>query len=314
MSVTRSLLAASQENENILQTLKKQALPELIHSITDKKPGTSLRVTYVVGDADDHLASQYLVRAYEQTNDEGVHCKIIESIGKSHDGTRWEWLSQHLEDPHISIQCFTIWAMGELRDSRTLEILRRKLWSSNHYVQMTAIDALGKMPRNANVAMELSAFLRDEDVQVRFLAGKALLNVAGPYAVPEIAERLREEPSIDVQEALARALGRAGGAVGVGRLIELLKNPPSQATEHWAEVGLKAADPAIVVPAIAPLMESDDFRLKVSAARVVSELETLHSADGSMSWMKYITRWENGSDLVARAAAVRLMERMKSAP
>ena len=267
----------TRESEGILQTLKRQALPDLIDSLTEKKSTKRLRVTRIAGDAQDHLATGYLVQAYGDTNDEGVRCKILESIGKFHDHLQLEWLSGHLDDPLVSIQCFTIWAIGELRDPHAPDVLRRKLWSPNRYVQMTAIDALGKSGKNGAVASELSIFLRDDDVQVRYLAAKALLGTAGPEVVPELSERLMVEPSVDVQEVLAKGLGSIGGPVGVGHLIELLKSPPSQATEHWAEVGLESADLHVLFPALRPLLEGDNFRLKVSAKRILSELERMKS-------------------------------------
>ncbi len=264
--------SVSHESEGILQTLQRQALPDLIHSITEKKQSKKLRITHIAGDIENHEASQYLVDAYAQTSAEGVRCKIIESIGKFHDPEMLGWLAERLKNPHISIQCFAIWAMGELKTPRAAALLLPRLWSSNRYIQMTVIDALGKTGKNGAVASELSTFLRDEDVQVRYLVAKALMGTAGPDAAPVLAERLMEEPSVDVQEALARTLGRTGGAVGIGHLIELLKYPPSQATEHWAEVGLEAADPALVFPVIEPFANGDDFRLKVAALRILNEL------------------------------------------
>ena len=179
---------------------------------------------------------------------------------------------------------------------------------------MTAIDALGKVGKHFGVVAELDTFLKDEDVQVRYLAAKALLGAAGPDAATRLAEHLMQEPSLEVQEALARTLGHTGGFLGVGRLIELLKNPSSPATEHWAEVGLKAAEPAFLVPATAPLIEGNDFRLKVAAARVLRELEILDVGTENTSWMEQVMRWAQGPDLVAREAADQLLERRKSAP
>jgi len=306
--------APVRDSESILQTLQQQALPDLIGSLTEKKPHTRLRVTRIVGDVHDHEACEYLVKAYEQTSAEGVRCKILESIGKFHDRAQRQWLSERLGDPHISIQCFAVWALGELRDPQADDILRQKLWSSNHYVQMTAIDALGKMDRNSSVALEVGVFLRDDDVQMRFLAAKALYNVAGPESLAELEERLLQEPSVDVQEILARTLGHAGDVAGAARLIDLLKNAPSQATEHWAEVGLRAVRPAVLIPALTPLMEGKDFRLKVAAARVLSELDLPILQDTRSNWMERVMRWAQGPDLVVRAAAIRLLERMKATP
>lgn len=305
---------ASRDSEGILQTLQREALPDLINTITEKKPHAKLRVTRIVGDAHDHEASTYLAQAYEQTTSEGIRCKILESIGKFHDRAQVDWLIQRLDDPHISIQCFAIWALGEIRDGRASDALLRKLWSSNRYVQMTAIDALGKMGKNSGVAVEIGVFLRDDDVEIRYLAAKALFHVAGRDMVGELLDRLERETSVDVQEALARTIGHVGDISGAQRLIELLKNTPSQATEHLAEVGLRAVQPEILIPALAPLIEGSDFRLKVSAAHVLGELDMPIVQGADASWMERIMRWAQGPDLVLRAAANQLLERMKSTP
>jgi len=269
-----SLPAVSEErreSDDIVQTMQRQALPELIQSLTEKKNARHLRILRVAGEVEDRRAGRYLTEAYEETTNEGVRCKLLESIGKLHDPALFGWLAKRLKDPHIGIECFTIWALGELKTPRGTGLLRQKLWDPNRYIQMTAIDALGKTGKNRAVAAELETFLRDKDVQVRYLTAKALLGVAREDSAPDLAQRLTEEPSVDVREALAVALGRTGGTVGVGRLIELLKYPPSQATEHDAELGLKAADRDILMAALKPLLEGSDFRLSVSAARILSE-------------------------------------------
>jgi HEAT repeat protein len=274
ISVMNSLPAASEErheNDSIIQSMQQQALPDLIQSLTEKKKTRHLRVLRVSGDVEDQRASQYLTNAYEETTSEGVRCKLLESIGRLRDPSLIDWLAKRLKDSHISIQCFAIWALGELKSPQAAGFVRQKLWDPNRYIQMTAIDALGKSGKDQAIAAELGTFLRDEDVQVRYLAAKALIGVAGEDSAPELAQRLTEEPSLDVREALASALGRTGGTVGVGRLIELLKYPSSQATEHDAELGLQEADRDILMAALKPLLEGSDFRLKVSAARILSE-------------------------------------------
>ena len=263
--------AEPRHDDDILQSLQKEALPDLIQSLTEKKNAKHLRIVRVAGDVQDHRASQLLVDAYEKNKDEGVRYKILESLGRLRDPSLLKWLERRLEDPHIGIQCFAIWALGELKSPAAAEALRQKLWASNRFVQITAIDAIGKIGKNASVAAQLEVFLRDDDVQVRYLAAKALGGAATPESAPELAQRLAEEPSAEVQEVLAVTLGRTGGEVGVGRLIELLKYSPSPATEHYAELGLAVAERENLVPALKPLLEGDDFRLKVAAARILNE-------------------------------------------
>jgi len=257
------------EESGILQVMRKQALPDLIHSIADKKKIPHLRVLNTEGDVHDFRAEPYLLQAYKETTEEGVQCKLLEALGKLHDPALFGWFVQRLNDPSIGIQCFAIWALGELRKSRAIAPLRKKLWSQNRFVQMTAIDAMGKTGQNSEVASELCLFLHDDEVQIRFLAAKALHGTAGIDDAPELMDTLMQEPSLDVQEALAETLGHSGGIVAAGHFIELLKNPPTPATEHWAEVGLAAGQPDIISPLLKPLVESGDFRLRLSAERVL---------------------------------------------
>jgi len=303
--------AHSLEKDDFVQTLQMQALPQLIQSLTEKKTTKRLRVVRVVGDVDDLTASPYLIRAFQEASNEGIRCKILESIGKLHDPALFNWLLLRLKDPSIGIQCFAIWSLGELSTPEARNPLLQRLWDPNRYVRMSAIDALGKTGQNTVSASELTLFLDDEDVQIRFLAAKALEGVAGPDAVSDLFKHLMNEPSLDVQEVLASALGQTGDVAAASRFIELLKNPFSQATEHWAEVGLKSAEPSVVVPALAPLIDGDDFRLKVSALRILGEIQIPTRRDDNAVWINKIRRWAEGPDLIARETAARLLERIK---
>jgi HEAT repeat protein len=265
--------ASAKESEDFLQSLQRKALPGLIQSITEKKTTKRLRVTEMVGDVQGSEASPYLLQSYNETTDEGVRCTLLESMGKFHDPALLGWFIQRLGDPSIKIQSFAIWALGELRLPQAVEPLRKKLWSPNRFVQMTAIDALGKTGRNRQVAAEVAVFIDHDDVQVRYLAAKALGGLSGPDGIPALFARLDAEPSLEVQEVLAQAIGHIGGPVAIGHLIELLKYPPSPATEHWAEVGLVSADPVAVRAALRPLADGNDFSLKIIATRLLKQFD-----------------------------------------
>jgi len=296
--------------ENIAAKLQERALPELIRSLTEPKQAKRLRLVRVIGDIHDHRASPYLVQAYEESASEGIRCKLLESLGKLHDPALFGWYLKRLDDPSIGIQCFAIWALGELRITQSIEPLRQKIWSPNRYVRMTAIDALGKTGPDPNTASRLIIFLGDADVQIRFLAAKALSGTAALDAVPELMRRLHQEPSLDVQEVLAQAAGHVGGSVAAGHFIELLKNPLSRATDHWAEVGLKAVDPALVIPVIAPYLTGDDFRLKLSASNILADIELVPQRDIGAGWIQIVRQWAQIPAPYTREAAVRLLERI----
>jgi HEAT repeat protein len=298
-------------HDNFLQSLQQEALPDLLLSILGKKPPSRFRVTAMINSVQGREACNYLVKAYDQTQDIGVRCKILESIGKFHDRTRLEWLTQKLEDSHLSIQCFALWAIGELRDPRAADVLRHRLHSPHNQVRMVALDGLGKQSKNTSIAHDLCSLLQDPDVGIRYLAAKALLQTAGPDHAPMIAEALLGERSADVQGALARSLGRSGDTRGTLLLIELLKNAPSQAMEHWAVIGLQAARPGVLIPQLAPLLEGKDFPLKLSASHILAEHESPLWDGLDPLWQAKIQRWARAEDEVLRTAATRYLERAR---
>lgn len=258
---------------DFLPTLQREALPDLIRSIgvAQKKPRLRLRATQ--GGLQDRRAVPYLRVAYDQTDNEGVRCKLIQSLGNLRDPSLFNWYVRRLQDHSVAIRCFAAWALGELHTPRAAGPLRALIWSPERFVQMTAIDALGKTGPDPDVASELEPFLDHQDVQVRYLAAQALGGVGGPELTFILARKLTQETSIDVQEMIAISMGRAGGGVAVGRFIELLKNPPTQATEHWVEVGLRACPRESTTPALMALLDHSDARVRMEARRLIDHLE-----------------------------------------
>src|SRR5665213_2408731 len=94
----------SSEEESIIQTLNNESLPALISALTDKGKTRHFRLIHVLGDVQDLSTGRYLMQAYEDTDSEGIRCKILESMGKLHDPTLLSWFNQRVNDPLISIQ------------------------------------------------------------------------------------------------------------------------------------------------------------------------------------------------------------------
>jgi HEAT repeat protein len=298
-------------SDNFVDSLQQEALPDLVASLTDRGTKKRLRIVRIAGVAQTASAREWLLRAYDETEAEGIRCKLLESLGHLHDPALLGWYAQRLEDPRIGIQCFAIWALGELRAPVAASVLSHKLWSPSRYVQMTALDALGKTGKNPATTEMIENFLREDDVQFRFIAAKALRGTAGEDAAPGLIARLMREPSLDVQDELAQTIGKIGGRTAVSHWIELLKNSPSAATEHWAILGLEASDPALVIPALAPLFEGDDISARISASRILDGLDASKAIVDRMLWIESVERWLHGSDPVAQEAAIRFMERIQ---
>jgi HEAT repeat protein len=220
----------------------------------------------------DPQAVPLLMEAYRRSTSAGARSKILESLGKQSHPELLRWLTRQLDDPRTSTRCFAIWALGELHSAKAVPALQRMLHDPEQAVRIVTVDALGKTGRDTMVALIVSTYLEAEDVQMRYVAARAMEGVGGPESGPLLLEHVREESSIDVQEALATAAGRIGGEDTIAQLIELLKNASSPVMEHIAEDGLKAGRPELVREALQPML-SEDWRLKLLATRILNALE-----------------------------------------
>ena len=156
------------DGDNIALTLQEQALPDLIRGMTEKKTcQKAARPThfrrrsrsFAPPGTCSKLIRKRMRKAFAADCWNPSESSVIRRFS---DGSR-----NRRRVVHVAIQCFVLWAIGELRISRAAGLLQKKMWSPNHFVQMSAIDALGKTGKNPAVASELGTFLRDDDAQIR---------------------------------------------------------------------------------------------------------------------------------------------------
>jgi HEAT repeat protein len=273
LAVASQAFASQSEQGALIRALNDNVLSELVTNLSPGAPQRQLQVTSVQGDVQDRRAAGFLLDAYAKTQEPGVRCKLLESIGRLRDETHLAWLEERVEkEQHLAVRCFATWAIGELRTPKSRTSLRRALYSGRPELETIALDALGKTGRDPALASEIARHLDSPDVQRRFVAAKAMAGAGNGDWVSTLIERISRENSVQVQENLAVAIGRIGGESADYYLMELLKNPPTPVMEHLAEIGLVAGDRKRVWQLLAPHRESPDLRLRISVSRIIAAL------------------------------------------
>lgn len=272
------------ETANALETLNADALPSLEDKILDRGSGKQLRIMEVLGQISDPRASVYLLKAYSQSPSPAVKMKIVESLGKMHDISLAPWFAAQIKSSDIGIRSYAIWALGELKLeswSPYLEALARR---ETGMVRISAIDALGKCGTAKQVPLLLE-FIRDSETELRYVSVKALGQVGTPEIVPTLARMLPVEPDVEVQEAIATALGRAGGESGAKQLLKILTETDSPLVEHLAELGLEASGKA-ALPIVMPLMKDPDPTNRIAAAKVLAGIRSPEAVPALLEALK----------------------------
>jgi HEAT repeat protein len=295
---------------NIVESLEKDALPDLMRSLMESKDDRPLRRLQIIGSVSGRAATPHLLAAYDAAGSDGIRCQILHSMGEERDPRLIPWLVERLHDTSPRIQCFALWALGEMRRPEAAAAIREKLWNLDPYVQMAAVDALGKTGRDPRMAAEIAFFMGDSNVQLRYLAAKAMGGLATPSMLPQFLERLDFETSVDVQEALVRSYVQAGRRLAVDRLISLLRDGPDPVTQHWIAVGLSSAEPEWVLPALRSLLEGSDAPAKRAAARVLAQIDVEALEKGPQDWVSMLMGWKESRDVVVQAAAEQLLRRL----
>lgn len=323
-----------QEAASALVRLGPSSLPWLIEALKDRDSTRQIHVIEVLGDLRDLKAADYLLRRFENSSSTLVRCKIMEALGKLRHPGLYDFIAGQVEASDPSIHCFAIWALGEMRLRKAVPLLLRILRTENGYAVVTAIDALGKCgtPDQAPFLLE---YLKYENIQTRFVTAKALGEIGDGRLAPLLLHAMAKEPDPEVQETLARTLGKIGGDPAVEKLVQLLKESAAPTWQHLAEAGLESAGLRAAF-ALMPLLRENDLRLRVAAAKILGAIHApgavpylIQMAEeddpaarvaaiaalgdcADMSAMKFLTQMARSRDRSARQAASEAMRRIAS--
>ncbi len=262
--------AQREEARRNLEMLGADALPTLAKMLLDKDVNRRERLIQIIGETHDPRASVYLLKAYEQNPSPAVRTKILESLGKMRDISLASWFAEQFKSKDTSIRCYALWALGELHLQAWAPFLEKVAREDTGLVRVSAVDALGKCGTTNQVPLLLE-YLRYEDSELRYISAKSVGYLGSPRIVPVLSDLLLKETDIEVQEALAGALGRVGGEEGARHLVEILTKTESPIIEHLAELGLEASGKA-AVPLLLTLLHGHEQKFRIAAAKVLASL------------------------------------------
>ncbi|OGS02308.1 MAG: hypothetical protein A3G41_02355 [Elusimicrobia bacterium RIFCSPLOWO2_12_FULL_59_9] len=250
----------------------KGSVPYLMEALNDDDLSRQARVVEILGNLRDANARLPLILLYQREKSVLIRCKVLEALGKSRDEAVFDFVAARVKDANLRIRAFAVWAMGELRTPKAVPLLMEVIKSDAGPPVIAAIDALGKCGGARQVPL-LMEYLRHWDVQTRYVAALSLGELANRATVPALFEALEWETHIDVQEALAKSLGKIGGKEAISRFLEILKKGPYPFDQRVAAVGLRAAGTQAVFPLL-ELLERGSVEDKLQAAKILVSLKS----------------------------------------
>lgn len=142
----------------------------------------------------------------------------------------------------------------------------------------------------------LMAQLREGDVDQRRWAARDL--GAHAQAATLLGERLLDEPSPRVREAILHALCGMPGDAAVAALLPLLRSDDAQLRNGAIEV--LATMPAAVAPRIGALLHDDDVDVRIFTVNLLAELKH----ERTVAWLLQVLKQDAAVNVVAAAIEV----------
>jgi HEAT repeat protein len=158
-------------------------------------------------------------------------------------------------DDAVAVRVRAAWALGEIENKVSTDVLTRALSDRSPDVRRTAAWALGQI-EDKQAVQPLSAALNDESAEVRRTAVWALGEIQDASAVSLLAS-ITKDRDAGVREAAAWALGEIQSGEGIGALETLRRDQSADVrkTALWALGEIQ--DGSGVEPASAALKDTD---------------------------------------------------------
>ena len=244
------------------------ALASLTHAARDGDPKVRSNAVWALGMIRDTDTLPVLLQALQDT-DEQVRRLAAEALNELRDPRAGDTLLQTLRDPNPQVVVAAVTALAVLRDRRAVPELLRIMGGGSDRAARAAAAALATLGNNGTlpglidrlVSLEsdtetkadaaaalgvmgardalphLVTALGSGSVPVRIAAARALGRLgclAREFVVPRLAEVLEDEPSAEVMQVTARALGHLGDpsiayALEAAQKLSKRHSPPSRA-------------------------------------------------------------------------------------
>ncbi|MGA9140045.1 MAG: HEAT repeat domain-containing protein [Methanocella sp.] len=220
------------------------------------------------------------------------------ALGRIQDDRAFDPLLNALRNGRPELREKAATALGEMGDLRAVDGLRGSMARDEKIeVRKSAEKALTIM------AHHVSKGLKDPDPDVREMTADHLGKIQDPYPVPALIETLCDEVSV-VRESAANALGIIGDRSATQPIIKLLKDKRGYVRKHAAHALGVLKDPQ-AVDALILTTRDEQWFVRVEAAWALGQI----SSDKAL---KVLMAMFNDQDRNVRQAAVEAVQQYKN--
>jgi|GEM_PF-1063269 len=184
-------------------------------------------------------------------------------------------LIENLNTGNSSTRAVAAAALGDMNDTRAIDLLIRALEDEEFDVEYEAAKALEKMGKPA-VAPLIRA-LKDNNSNVRWEAADILGAIGDSSAADPLFEATKDEERV-VRSESVQALAKLGDLRATEPLIEALESDPASERADAADALGELNDPRAVEPLIKALDDNEDF-VQESAALALGKLKDARAID-----------------------------------
>ncbi len=145
-------------------------------------------------------------------------------------------LTTLLRDPDEEIRELAVYGLEAAGGERAGRALVPATLDANPQVATTAARALHQLGRVSLVGDVMAALWRSADPFVRLELALVVGRFAGPAKIPELCQRLQEEPSPEVRWAILAALARMGHDASREAFANALAHTQGEPREAWLDL------------------------------------------------------------------------------
>lgn len=181
-------------------------------------------------------------------------------------------LSALSKDPEEIVAVNSLRALATIGDPKGVPAAAAALAANSPTLQWEALQALAALPPDRGLRSRVVPFVGDAKPWMRAAALRALARIdRDEFAL--VLSSLDPDPEPSVREALAAALGDAGGEVAVGILFSMLKEDDPRVVPAVLTALRKSRGPDSV-ETLKRYLDHPDFAVRATAAEELTELKT----------------------------------------
>jgi HEAT repeat protein len=275
-----------------LRKISCPSLPTLIQALKNEgllAPGNA----QISEQIDDFEIVQILAQELKNENWQ-IRLLAVWALGNIGNPKAIPALIQALQDENKQVRLIAAEALGKIGDSRAVSALIPALQDEDRDVRQAAVNALGKIG-DPQVIPFLTRALQDEDTDVCQAAAEALGKIGDPQAIPaliqafeswkidlkkgsskqtssleEILLQIKANWSVEVRQAIVKALGEIGDPQAVPALIDALKDEDWRVREAAVEALRKIGPPAL--PALIEMLKDKREWVRQATVQALGEI------------------------------------------